>query len=65
MLYQFICKSHKEPKVIELSARISDPTPKSVPCTEPGCTASAERLWHGQTFYAKVPGGHGGGPATR
>jgi hypothetical protein len=62
-LYQYSCSNHPEPLIIEQTGRITDPTPAEVPC--PDCGQAAKRLWHGQKFYATVPGAHGGGPATR
>ena len=65
MIYTFCCKNknHPEPVIIEHECRITEPTPEALSCPE--CQGKAKRLWHGQKFYAKVPGAHGGGPATR
>ena len=62
-IYRFICKEHDEPVITELSQSMKEETPEQVACKS--CGKDAHRHWVGLNFYAIVPGGHGGGPATR
>jgi hypothetical protein len=63
--YRYICKQriHPEPLITELSQSMKKEIPDFVQCQ--GCGAIAKRHWMGLSFYAIVPGAHGGGPATK
>lgn len=61
--YRYICKEHQPAEITELRQSMKKEIPEKIPCSL--CQKPAPRHWMGLNFYAIVPGGHGGGPATK